>query len=98
MIGRRARTCLVALRDFEANGRGGVRPVWGTRPNAPFGGCLGDDPRIPSFPMSRTTRAYVVDLDAAKERDGVAVFLVGGIGILGIALMLVVDMLVFQAF
>ncbi len=44
------------------------------------------------------TRALVVDADAAQARDNVVVLLVGGIGIIGIGLMLVLDLLVFQAF
>jgi hypothetical protein len=44
------------------------------------------------------TRAVVVDADAAEAKDNVGVLLVGSLGIIGIALMLTLDVLVFQAF
>jgi hypothetical protein len=41
------------------------------------------------------TRAFAVD--AAQAKDQGVVWLVGGIGIVGIALMLAIDLLLFQA-
>jgi hypothetical protein len=39
-----------------------------------------------------------VDAKAARERDTVVVWLVGSLGLIGIGLMLMLDLLVFQAF
>jgi hypothetical protein len=40
----------------------------------------------------------VVDLNAPEGRDNVVVLLVGSIGIVGLAVMLAIDVLVFSAF
>lgn len=54
--------------------------------------------RAPEHGSTRATRTLVVDLNAPEGRDNVVVLLVGSIGIVGLAVMLAIDVLVFSAF
>lgn len=76
------------------HGKGPPRRLRVRRSNAPFGGRGGGEW---TDTVVRVDRTRALAVDAAQAKDQGVVWLVGGIGIVGIALMLAIDLLLFQA-
>jgi hypothetical protein len=95
MVGHRRRA---AARTWPLCGI--VQPDRGTLRTAacPFRGTHGHHRADTVVVVVDRTRALAVDAKAARERDTVVVWLVGCLGLIGIGLMLMLDLLVFQAF
>jgi len=91
--------CLAGLRDCD-----GAAPAV----RIPLSGDAGGHaPRIPSVavaPTSTPERGYsttatrTLVVDASEDTDNIVVWLVGSIGIVGLAVMLAIDVLVYSAF
>ena len=93
--------CVAGLRDCDGEAMAGRFPH--------SGDAAGTAPRIPSIAVApkstpergystAATRTLAVDVATRDDTDNVVVLLVGGIGIIGLAVMLAIDVLVFSAF